>query len=267
MRIEVVDLWENIPGLCEEIPKITAFIPKDKKSDCALVIFAGGGYWGRSEHEGVGYAKYFCEEGITCFVVDYRTRQHKFPVPLLDARRGVQVVRHNAKKYGIDRNKIVVVGSSAGGHLAAMLSTYYEKIDLENTDAIDCEDYIPNAQILCYPVIKLLGKKLTHLDSGLNLLGDKLVFMAEELSPDLIATNKTPPAFIWHTFTDSVVPVLNSLDYAKRLHSVGVNAEVHIFHRGEHGLGLCLKKEADNLYVEKWKKLCFDWLKSIGFYK
>ena len=266
MKIQTMDLWNKVPGQCEEIPKITAYIPETKKANCALVIFAGGSYWGRSEHEGKGYAKYFSEKGISCFVIDYRTRQHKFPIPLLDARRGVQYVRYYAEKYGIDKNKIAVVGSSAGGHLAAMLSTYYENIELENSDEIDGEEFIPNAQILCYPVIKLLGKKVAHLDSGYNLLGDKQVSMGEELSPDLIATSKAPQAFIWHTITDSCVPVVNSLDYVKRLREVGVNAEVHIFHRGEHGLGLGLKDDDDNRYVAKWADLCLDWLKSIEFY-
>ena len=156
-------------------------------------------------------------------------------------------------------------GASAGGHLAALLSTYYEDLKIAQSDEIDALDYLPNAQILAYPVIKLLGKKVSHLASGINLLGDKLVWQGEELSPDLIATARSPKAFIFHAATDSAVPVVNSLDYAKRLNEVGVNVELHIFHRGEHGDGICGKDDEDNRYVARWADLCLSWLTSIGF--
>ncbi len=267
MIIETMDLWDNIPEHFEEIPKITAYIPKNQECNCAILFFAGGCYWSRSSREGGKYAQYFAEKGIVCFVVDYRVFPHKFPAPLLDARRAVQFVRHYAEKFGVDKNKIAVFGASAGGHLAALVSTYYDDLAIEKKDAIDGEDYIPNAQILAYPVIKLLGKNVAHLASGINLLGEQLVWKGEELSPDLIATNRAPKAFIFHTLTDSAVPVVNSMDYAKRLQSVGVNVELHIFHRGEHGDGICGKDDEDNRYVAQWATLCLNWLKSIGFYK
>jgi len=263
MEIKTYNLWDNTPGMCEEIPKITFYPAKEKKSSWTVVVFPGGGYGARAEHEGPGYAKYLSENGVNAFVVDYRVYPHRFPLPLLDARRAVRFVRFYSEKFGINKDKIAVMGSSAGGHLAALTSTYYKEIDFENIDEIDKEDFIPNAQILCYPVIKLLGAGKAHLGSGQNLLGEKHAIIGEELSPDLIASEKTPRAFIWHTFDDSCVPVINSLDYAKKLREENVDVELHIFPNGYHGLGLCLdenNKESFYLHVKQWGNLLLNWL-------
>ena len=101
--VRTFDLWHVVPFQKEEIPKITVYLPEEKNADCAVAVFAGGGYWGRSEHEGNGYAEFFAENGITAFVVDYRLRDDKFPAPLLDARRSVQFIRYYAEKFGIDK--------------------------------------------------------------------------------------------------------------------------------------------------------------------
>jgi len=266
MKIEAFDLWKDIPGEASEIPKITAYVPDNKTSDAAIAILPGGGYAMRADHEGKDFAEFFCENGITAFVIDYRVAPHKFPLPLLDSRRGIKYIRYYAEKYGIDKDKIAIMGSSAGGHLAAMTSTYFEDVKCSSCDEIDKEDFIPNAQILCYPVIKLLGKGISHLDSGKNLLGDLQAEMGEELSPDLIANEKTSKAFIWHTAEDPVVNVINSLDYAKKLKTLNISTEMHIFPDGAHGLGLAVK-EQDKIrkHVSQWSSLLLNWLKYIGF--
>lgn len=266
MKTEAYDLWENTPGLCEEVPRITAYFPENKKADCAIAILPGGGYGMRAEHEGAGYAEFFAENGILAFVIDYRVAPHKFPLPLLDARRGMRFIRHNAKKFGIDPKKVAIMGSSAGGHLAALISTYYEPIDFEGQDEIDKEDYLPSAQILCYPVIKLLGAGITHFGSGKNLLGaEEHALKGEMFSPDLIATQKAPQAFIWHTFEDGSVNVINSLDYAKRLKLCGVPTEMHIFPFGGHGMGLAKGSDEINKSVSQWSALLLSWLELIKF--
>ena len=142
-------LWENTPGFCETEPEIVPYVPKEKRSDAAIVIFPGGAYVGLADHEGAGYAEYLTGQGITAFVVKYRVAPHKFPLELLDARRAVRWVRFHAEEYGVDKERIAVMGSSAGGHLAALVSTYRGEIDFEGLDAVDAEDYLPNAQILC----------------------------------------------------------------------------------------------------------------------
>ena len=265
MRVETINLWKNAPGMCEEIPMLTAYLPDRKTSMGAVVICPGGAYVGRAVHEGKNYAEFLAEHGYTSFVLDYRVAPHKFPLPLLDARRAIRFVRFYADKYGIDRNKIAIMGSSAGGHLAAMTATYYEPIEFENIDEIDKEDFIPNAQILCYPVIKLLGKGIAHIGSGKNLLGELLPDIGEELSPDLIATEKTPKAFIWHTFEDEGVNVINTIDYVRRLKAVKVPVECHIFPEGGHGMGLATGDNEVSKHVSQWGDLLINWLKYIKF--
>ena len=254
---ETVQLWKQTPGVCEEVPVLDIYIPEKQTTDIAVVIMPGGGYRGRATHEGKGYAEFLNQHGIAAFVCQYRVSPHRFPLPLLDARRAIRYVRYYSEKFGISKDKVYIMGSSAGGHLSAMTSTYREPIDFEGLDVIDQENPNPNGQILCYPVIKLLGKGVAHLGSGMNLLGDRQVEMGEELSPDLIADENTPKAFIWHTFNDSAVNVINSLDYAKRLRQMNVPVEMHIYPEGPHGLGLAPAYP----HVADWAERLIAWLK------
>ncbi len=259
-------LWTEALGLSEEMPTITEYIPKEKKSNAAVVIFPGGGYHMRAPHEGDGYAKFLAEKGICAFVCDYRVAPHRFPLPLLDARRAVRFVRYNAEKYGIDKNKIAVMGSSAGGHLAALTSTYFEKIAYEDLDDIDKEDFIPNAQILCYPVIKLsVDSTLTHTGSCINLLGEAQLPLSRSLTPQYIVSEKTPPCFMWHTLADGAVPVTNSLDYAAALRSRNISCELHVFPDGYHGMGLAKAEDKVAKHVSTWAEMLLRWLEYIGF--
>lgn len=266
MKKEVMQLWEKTPGMCEEIPQLTAYIPDEKKSDAAIVILPGGGYTMRAEHEGEGYALFLAEHGYTAFVCDYRVSPHRFPLPLLDARRAMRTVRHMSDKYGIDKNKIAIMGSSAGGHLAALASTYYEPIDFEGADDTDKEDFMPNAQILCYPVINLIGKPgEVHFGSGQNLLYEDHGTRGWELSPNNIVSEKTPPAFIWHTFEDGCVNIKNSLDYANALRDFNINSECHFYPDGPHGMGLAAGDDKVRKHVAGWAYRLLEWLSYIGF--
>lgn len=256
MFVKTVNLWENTPGLCEETPVLDIYVPEKKTSDIAVVVLPGGGYINRAGHEGAGYAEFLNAQGITAFVCQYRVAPHRFPLPLLDARRAMRYARYHSEEFGIDKNKVYIMGSSAGGHLAALTSTYYAPIEFEGADEMDAEDFKPNGQILCYPVIALLGKGVAHLNSGKNLLGDQHAYMGEELSPHLIADSTTPRAFLWHTFNDGGVNVINTLSYAKRLREVGVSAEVHVYPHGRHGLGLA----KDTPHVRNWTHELLEWL-------
>lgn len=255
--MKTVQLWENTPGMCEEVPVLDCYIPENKTSPIAVVVLPGGGYSRRAPHEGQGYAEFLNSHGIAAFVCQYRTAPHRFPLPLLDARRAVRYVRYHAESFGIDPEQVYVMGSSAGGHLAAMSSTYFEPIEFEGADEVDAVSCVPDGQILCYPVIKLLGKGIAHLGSGRNLLGELQAEMGEELSPDLIANEKTPKAFIWHTFEDPAVNVINSLDYAKKLRTLQIPTELHVYPYGGHGMGLA----AQNERVSEWSAAMIKWLK------
>ncbi len=238
MFVKTVNLWENTPGMCEEVPVLDIYLPEKQTSNFAVVILPGGGYSSRAPHEGQGYAEFFNEHGIAAFVCQYRVNPHRFPLPLLDARRALRYVRYYSEEFGIDKNKVFLMGSSAGGHLTALTSTYHHPIDFEGMDEIDRENFIPNAQILCYPVISLLDKEIAHYGSGKFLLDDRREELGDALSPNLIADSSAPKAFMWHTFADAGVNVINTLQYATRLRQVGVSAEVHIYPEGRHGLGL-----------------------------
>lgn len=195
--------------------------------------------------------------GITAFVCQYRVLPHRFPLPLLDARRAIRYVRANAAGFGIDPEQIYVMGASAGGHLAALTSTYFAPLELEGVDELDKVSAIPNGQILCYSAIKLMGKGISPLGCGRNLLGEKQAELGEELSPDLIASDRTPKAFIWQTFDDPVVNVINSLDYARKLRTLQISVEMHIYPHGRHGLGLAKNEER----AGEWTQNLLRWLK------
>lgn len=256
MYTKTANLWETAPGAYQTVPTLDIYIPENKTSDIAVVILPGGGYSGHAVYEGKDYAEFLNAHGITAFVCPYRVHPHLFPLPLLDSRRSIRYVRYHSEEFGINKNKIYIMGSSAGGHLAAMTSTYYAPIEFEGMDAIDAESPKPDGQILCYPVIALLGKGLAHLSSGQRLLGMRQAEMGEELSPHLIADSTTPRAFIWHTFEDSAVSVNNSLLYAKRLRDVGVSTELHVYPYGAHGRGL-----AENMpHTGNWTRELLEWL-------
>ena len=270
MSAKTYSLWKNTPGLCEEQPKITCYCPENAVSDAAVVIFPGGGYAHRAEHEGKGYAEFLNENGYTAFVVDYRVSPHTFPLPLLDARRAIRWVRYHAAEFGLDKAKIAVMGSSAGGHLAALVSTYRKPIEFEGVDEIDGEEFLPNKQILCYPVINLYDLNFTHIGSGDNLTGKSLLETHDtvsrmKLSPNMLVSKKTPEAFIWHTFNDNAVNVKNSLEYAERLRDYDIATELHIYPHGPHGMGLTKKSNPVECHVAQWSGALITWLKYCGW--
>ena len=125
MKNRIFDLWEGEPPLYigGEIPKLTYYPAKDQRGNGTVIIAPGGGYGMRAPHEGEGYARFLSENGLNAFVLDYRVAPNRFPTELLDARRAVRFVRANAELFGIDPNHVAFMGSSAGGHLAALVST------------------------------------------------------------------------------------------------------------------------------------------------
>lgn len=260
-----MNLWENTPGSYEEMPTVTHYIPDCPNSRIGVVIFPGGAYAHLATHEGKDYAEFLVAHGIHAFVVAYRVAPYAFPLPLLDARRAVRLVRYHAERLGVDKDKIAVMGSSAGGHLAALVSTYRKPLEFEGVDEIDGEEFLPNKQILCYPVINLYDLNIAHVGSGNNLVGDDFMQTHDtvtrmKLSPNMLVSKKTPEAFIWHTFEDASVNVKNSLEYAERLRDYGIATELHIFPHGVHGLGLTKREDRLQNHVAQWSDLLLRWL-------
>lgn len=256
-------LWEgDAPGHKEgfETPLLNYYPTENKLGDCTVLIFAGGGYRHRATHEGEGYAEYLNSIGLDAFVLEYRVKPTEFPYPLLDARRAIRFIRANSESFGINPEKIAVMGSSAGGHLAATVSTYKEKVDGEGLDALDELPFLPNAQILCYPVLEIQGNP----GSFVNLLGQNYS-QHRKVTPYHIADKDTPPVFLWHTSSDPAVDVNGSYRYAARLHELGVPVEMHIYPTGGHGLGLANDEKHDCPYVKSWADNLAAWLNFIEF--
>ncbi|MBE6541220.1 MAG: alpha/beta hydrolase [Ruminococcaceae bacterium] len=258
--MQKIEFWENIPGMCEVEPLLEYYPAEEKITKATVVILPGGGYSHLAEHEGKGYAEYFNSIGMDAFVCKYRVAPHKFPLPLLDARRAIRYVRFNAEKFGIDPDRIAVMGSSAGGHLAGLVTNYTDPIDFEDIDEIDKISPFPNATILCYAVGHMPDSTgVAHKGSFDNLLENRV--NVERYSTDLLVNDSTPPAFIWHTSDDNCVNVINSYLYAKALREHNIPHEMHIFPRGNHGLGL-----AKNVpHVAQWTTLLKNWLAEINW--
>lgn len=248
--MERINIWENTNNDCVYLDY---YKPIRQTSNTAMVIFPGGAYTHLAEHEGRGYAEMFNLMGIPCFVLNYRVAPNRFPTELQDARRSVQFVRKNCEKFGISKDKVLVIGSSAGGHLTALLSTFKGEIE-SFADEISLEDYVPNAQILCYPVISS-DESVFHKGSFESLLGERY-FEKDKFSVDLLVDKTTPKAFIWHTSEDNSVNVINSFRYATALRNNEIPFELHVFPHGAHGLAYA---NSDN-HVAQWVGLLKNWL-------
>lgn len=232
----------------------------------AVLVLPGGGYAFTSPREAEPIALQFNAAGYHAFVLDYSVAPAKHPQPLLDAARAMCIIRENAEEWGIYSDKIAVCGFSAGGHLAASLGVHWDKKYLENVEGIEIGKNRPDALILCYPVIT--SGEYAHRGSFINLLGEnpnsELLY---EMSLENHVSEKTPTAFIWHTFTDASVPVENSLLFAQALREKNVPFELHIYPEGPHGLSLANEETAEGRpdyispHIAGWMKLCKEWLR------
>ncbi|MBN2012112.1 alpha/beta hydrolase [candidate division KSB1 bacterium] len=239
-------------------PTLELFLPeKEKSTGIAVVICPGGGYGVVVyQGEGVKTAREFVKNGIAALVLKYRlpndsTMVDKKIGPLQDAQQAIKVVRENAPKWGIDVNKIGIMGFSAGGHLASTAATHFEPAVIENNANVNLR---PDFQILIYPVISMQDK-LTHGGSKMNLLGENpSQEIVDRFSNELHVNEKTPPAYITHAGDDSVVDVDNSIAYYEQLRHHNVPAELHIYPNGNHGFVLFQPNE-------EWMGPIFKWMK------
>lgn len=267
-------LWPGgAPGArgnaASDIPTLTVFLPVHTNAPAAaFVICPGGAYGNLARHEGDVYAQWLNARGIAGFVLKYRlgSRGYRHPAMLQDAARALRTVRARAAQWNIDPDRIGVMGSSAGGHLASTLVTHFDSGDTNAADPVERVSSRPDAAILCYPVITM--GKLTHNGSRNNLLGaNPPPGFITELSNELQVKSNTPPCFIWHTWEDGLVPVENSLQFAAALRAAGVKFDLHIYERGKHGLGLGTGDTYDPAKVLPWVADCEFWLKERGFAK
>ena len=267
-------LWpQGAPGALghepEDVPTLTPYpAPKEKATGAAFVICPGGGYGHLSlEHEGRAVAEWLNSIGVTAFVLKYRLGpRYHHPVMLQDAARAIRTVRARAAEWGLDPERVGILGFSAGGHLASTAGTHFDAGKPDSADPIERVSSRPSLMILIYPVITM--RELTHAGSKRNLLG-------ESPTPELVAllsneeqvTKETPPTFLVHTMNDAAVPVENTLMFVAALRKAGVPFELHLYERGPHGFGLGTardNKPADPI-LSTWPAHAADWLRLHGF--
>jgi len=270
LGIQTVRLW---PGdapqakgnACEDTPTLTIFEPQHGHGNgSAVVIFPGGAYTHLAGNlEGRQFADWFTARGFRAFVLSYRLSSNGYllPVPLIDARRAIQTVRARARDYFIDPNRIVVIGFSAGGHLAALAGTQFVPGNPDAEDPIERASSRPDYLVLGYPWIGAISRDFSHLNyCKLFNLMDQCDALQASYSPDLFVTKDTPPTFWYHTFNDQTVPVEQGLRFYEALVKAGVPAEAHIFASGPHGTGLGKGDAA----LDQWPNLLENWLRAQG---
>jgi acetyl esterase/lipase len=270
LGIRTIRLW---PGdapqahgtACEDIPTLTIFDPQPGHDNgSAVVVFPGGAYTHLAANlEGRQVADWFTARGFRAFILSYRLSSNGYilPVPLLDARRAVQTVRARARDYFINPNRIVVVGFSAGGHLAALAGTQFVPGNPEADDPIERVSSRPDFLVLGYPWIGAISSDTSHLSYCEEFkLMDKCEELRKAYSPDLFVTHQTPPTFWYHTFDDQTVPVEQGLRFYDALVKAGVPSEAHIFAKGVHGTGLGKADAA----LDQWPNLLEIWLRAQG---
>ena len=270
MRVPFTPLWVGeAPGAkgkeTADIPGVYIYAAKNPNG-AAMVICPGGGYGALAmDHEGVQVADWLNSHGVTAVVLKYRLGpKYNHPIPLGDAQRAIRYVRANATKLQVDHKRVGILGFSAGGHLASTAGTHFDAGDKAPDDPIESQSSRPDFMVLMYPVITLTGP-FAHGGSRSNLLGKnpdaKLV---ESLCNDKMVTKDTPPTFLVHTTEDKGVPPENSVLFYLALTKHKVPAEMHIFEKGRHGLGLALKEGDRELPYAHWPDRCIAWMKSRG---
>lgn len=250
---------------CDDIPTLTVMAPHGSPSTrAAVIVFPGGAYVNLSGIlEGREVADWFTTRGFAAFVLTYRLSTHGYilPVPLLDARRAIQFVRSHAADYHIDPERIVVVGFSAGGHLAALAGTQFVAGNPDAPDPVDRVSSRPDYLVLAYPWIGAITTDTSHLSycKLFNVMSQCDALRAK-YDPTHYVTAQTPPTFIYHTFDDRTVPVEQSLAFYQALVQAGVASEYHVFAHGAHGSGMGNGDPS----LDAWPMLLENWLRAVG---
>ena len=261
-------LWpDGAPGAIgkedADIPALTIYLPAGPQATGAgIVVCPGGGYGGLAiDHEGHQVARLLTSRGIAAFILKYRLGpRYHHPAMQQDVLQAIRYVRWNADELGVRKNRIGVMGFSAGGHLASTAATLFDAGKPSTAAPIDAVSSRPDFAVLVYPVITM-NEASTHEGSQRNLLGDSpAAELLVKLSTDKQVTAQTPPTFLFHTNEDAGVPAENSVQFYLALRKAGVPGELHIFQKGTHGVGLAPADAA----LRVWPELLFTWMGGLG---
>lgn len=264
---ETISLWDGgAPGALGDTdadrPTLTVFRAARQPNGTAVIVAPGGGYSNLSmNNEGRYVAAWFNTMGISAFVLKYRLGpKYHHPIELGDAQRAIRLVRTRATQFGVQPDRVGMMGFSAGGHLTATAGTHFDQGHADASDPVDRVSSRPDFLILAYPVISF-DPAIAHAGSVRSLLGDNPdPALIQNLSDELQVTAATPPTFLFHTTSDTTVPVENSVRFYLALRAAKVPAEMHIFENGPHGVGLALADPALSL----WPTLLTNWLRGRG---
>jgi acetyl esterase/lipase len=266
LQLQQIPLWkERAPDALGEgkndMPTLTPFTTDGAVANgTAIIIAPGGGYQGLATgHEGRQVGDWFAAHGVTAFVLNYRLASfgYKHPVQLHDAQRAIRWVRAHADDYGIDPNRIGMIGFSAGGHLTAMASTLFDAGDANAKDAIDRMSSRPDFAVLGYPAIIIDTPRWQSMGLVDQHASEQAM---REISPAGNVTARTPPTFIFHTNADETVSPANAVAWYTALNAAEVPVEMHIFEQGRHGLGLAMTDPA----LSVWPTLLQNWMRQRG---
>ena len=230
-------------------PSIRVYLPFGNETNRkAVLVIPGGGYRVLSlGQEGYDWATHLMSRGIVTIVLRYRMPNGVTEVPLSDATEAMRLIREHAAEWKIDPNKVGILGSSAGGHIASTIATH------------NPPETRPNFQILFYPVISM-DKSITHMDSHNCLIGENASpELAKKYSNHLQVTKDTPPAIIMLADDDFLVSPLNSAEYYMALRKAGVKSSMHIYPSGGHGFGC----GAYFKYHHEMMQDLYSWLETI----
>jgi acetyl esterase/lipase len=232
-----------------DVPTITIHRPENADGS-SMIICPGGGYVFHAEYEAEPVAEWLNTFGLTGIVLRYRLApRYRHPAPFQDACRAVRLVRERAAEWKLDPKRVGIMGFSAGGHLAAHVST-----SAGNHER-------PDVAVLLYPVITFTEAS-SHVKTWQNLIGESPPrALIEQLSCERCVSSKTPATFLYHASGDPNVPVENALIYAAALRAAGVAFEAHLYDRVAHGVGLA----ATDDMLGTWPGLCAAWLRGKGF--
>ncbi|MCF7752368.1 alpha/beta hydrolase [Bacillus subtilis subsp. subtilis] len=244
-----------------DAPYLVAYRPAHPNGT-ALLVIPGGGYQRIVlDKEGTALVPDFVDQaGITLFVLRYRLPAGRSDrqAALADAQRALRLIRANAARWQVQPHRIGVMGFSAGGHVAARLSTAFNLPVYPARDAADARSARPDFALLLYPVIDM-GPH-AHSGSRQRLLGEHPdAALAAQFSMQQQVGTQTPPTFLVHAQDDKVVSVHNSLVYYQALERAGVAAEMHLFPQGGHGFGVRI---APTLTTAQWPTLAVRWIQA-----